>query len=83
MAISGPWALTEREQEVLERRLAGESFKSIAIKMGLGVGTVACKHYRAQRKLGARSFRGALRKWSSYRVTHIEFGINGGINTPA
>ena len=65
--------LTEREREVLTARVGGETFKSIALRMGIAEGTTHSHHARAVRKLGCRTFRGGVRRWNRELVTMIEW----------
>lgn len=51
--------LTERQRVVLEARLARESHKSIAARLGVSIQTVGEHQRRAVDKLGARTLSGA------------------------
>lgn len=67
--------LTKTEQYILDRRLEKRPFKAIAQDLGLAIGTISVHHARAQEKLGAESFRGALRAWKAWRVTNAEWYV--------
>ncbi len=53
--------LTERERAVVVARFKGESLRSIAARLGIGVKTVWEYQDRAVKKLGAKKLRGARR----------------------
>jgi len=53
--VTGPFALTRRERQVVAYAAMGHSLKLIAYELGLGVSTVSEHRSSAMRKLGVRS----------------------------
>ena len=66
------FGLTPREEAVLLARMGGERHKEIAARLGISASTSAVHQYRAMRKLGVTSLRGASQKWRAELVTNIE-----------
>ena len=55
--------LTERQTQVLEARMAGETQKRIAARLGLSIRAVASHEYRALLKLHTHDLALAARRW--------------------
>jgi DNA-binding CsgD family transcriptional regulator len=64
--------MTAREEQVLALRMDGLAGKEIADLLGIALGTVKATQHHAVRKLGARTLRGAFKKYRviRFRLTH-------------
>ena len=68
--------LTERQRVVLEARLAHESHKAIAARLGVSIQTVGEHQRRAVEKLGARTLRGAGVRFRQLLSSGIETSVS-------
>lgn len=75
-----PTWVTEREEQVLSLRADGMSGKEIAQLLGIAWATVRVYQWRATRKLGMRTCRGAIRRYRQERFRRLHNGVNEPVN---